>query len=731
MSLRNKIILLVVGSIAMSSVVILTVGFVGREKLIKSIDKELVKDSENNLKTIVRDIVRVLEVRNEDIKTKVAYDLNVARNIMKNQGGVNEGDAKVSWTAINQYTKEKTEIQLPKYKVGNKWLGQVFSFSKSARVVDKVQKLVGGTCTIFQRMNDAGDMLRVATNVKKLNGKRAIGTYIPAINPNGKENPVIKTVLSGKTFKGTAFVVNAWYITAYEPIRNKDGKITGILYVGVKQKSNSALLKKIVIGKTGHIAIFRGAGKNKGQVLLHKKTDLIGQNLLNKKSNGDGKYYVKEIIDSVVGQENGKVSFVDYSILQDGMSDARQRRAAVIYFKPWDWVISADAFSSEFMTLQSKTNEIISEIVMSILYGVIGFLVLAIIISFFIGRKITEPIIELGNTLKDLSDGSGDLTARITINGKDEIGYMAQSINKFIENIHKIIVQVANSASYLKDASDELKSTSQKMSLDTDNMCQKSGEIESVILTSSDNITTVSSGTEELTSTISSISETVQDIDKSFDAVAESCEKESSMAIVANKKAEQISHTMLRLSSSADEIGKVIEIINEITAQTNLLALNATIEAASAGEAGKGFAVVASEVKELAKQTAAATDKIVTSIQEIQTVTSQSDLEIKDISKVISELTTMSNDIVVNIRHQNKVINEVSNNISFCNDATIDIANNISSVAETSKIATKNLGEVGEAAKVNVECAEDINTKISALVDISKTLDNIILKFKI
>jgi len=90
--------------------------------------------------------------------------------------------------------------------------------SEKSSIVDKVKSLVGGTCTIFQRLDEAGSMLRVATNVVKKDGKRAVGTYIPAINSDGKPNPVIKEVLNGRTFRGRAFVVDRWYITAYEPI---------------------------------------------------------------------------------------------------------------------------------------------------------------------------------------------------------------------------------------------------------------------------------------------------------------------------------------------------------------------------------------------------------------------------------------------------------------------------------------------------------------------------------
>ncbi|MDE2357202.1 MAG: Cache 3/Cache 2 fusion domain-containing protein, partial [Alphaproteobacteria bacterium] len=98
--------------------------------------------------------------------------------------------------------------------------------------LDEVQSLVGGTATIFQRMNEQGDMLRVATNVQTSDGKRAVGTYIPVTMPDGTPNPVVATVLTGKTYHGDAYVVNAWYDTAYEPILNDAGQVIGMLYVG-------------------------------------------------------------------------------------------------------------------------------------------------------------------------------------------------------------------------------------------------------------------------------------------------------------------------------------------------------------------------------------------------------------------------------------------------------------------------------------------------------------------
>ncbi len=120
--------------------------------------------------------------------------------------------------------------------------------------MDAIGELTGDTATLFQRMNPAGDMLRIATNVKK-DGQRAVGTFIPAINPDGKPNPVLSEVLAGRTYTGRAFVVDRWYVTAYQPLIRASGEVEGILYVGTPESTaTQPLLDELAdrqIGETG------------------------------------------------------------------------------------------------------------------------------------------------------------------------------------------------------------------------------------------------------------------------------------------------------------------------------------------------------------------------------------------------------------------------------------------------------------------------------------------------
>ena len=147
--------------------------------------------------------------------------------------------------------------------LGGKWLGQNRDSGTPSPIVDQLQSLLGGACTIFQRMDETGDMLRVCTTVKQDDGSRAVGTYIPATEPSGAANPVIKTVLRGETYVGRAYVVDAWYTTAYEPIFNAQKQVVGLVYFGIKQEHSQELrrgIMDIVVGKTGYVISCRFRG---------------------------------------------------------------------------------------------------------------------------------------------------------------------------------------------------------------------------------------------------------------------------------------------------------------------------------------------------------------------------------------------------------------------------------------------------------------------------------------
>ncbi len=178
----------------------------------------------------------------------VLQSLQVARAALDGYGGLQVNRHRhTTWTATNQETHEEKRVAVPMAYVGPARQERRYR-APHKQLVEEVRDLTGATCTVFERMNPAGDMLRIFTTVLTPTGKRATGTFIPAHSTNGSNNPVVSTVLAGKTFRGKATVVGTPYMTAYEPITAQDGSVIGILYTGLPESVEAARLKDRLSG---------------------------------------------------------------------------------------------------------------------------------------------------------------------------------------------------------------------------------------------------------------------------------------------------------------------------------------------------------------------------------------------------------------------------------------------------------------------------------------------------
>ena len=264
LSLRQQItaVAILVALFATSTVAILVML---NEKIAqKSVSDEVDSFTVERVTHSAQKTYNVCQVAQDFIQKSLNTNLNVARAALKQVGGIQLSAKPTTWSATNQYTLLKTTITAPTWNLGGQPLQGDRSFEKHIPVVDSVTEETTDTVTLFQRVNEAGDMLRVATSVVASDGKRAIGTFIPAIMPDGSANPVVKTVLGGQTFRGRAYVVNAWYITAYEPLLDAHGNNIGMLYVGVKQEGVDSLRQALTFasksGDHSSIAVYYGKG---------------------------------------------------------------------------------------------------------------------------------------------------------------------------------------------------------------------------------------------------------------------------------------------------------------------------------------------------------------------------------------------------------------------------------------------------------------------------------------
>jgi len=368
----------------------------------------------------------------------------------------------------------------------------------------------------------------------------------------------------------------------------------------------------------------------------------------------------------------------------------------------------------------------------SVLFGVFGLLVMmgATALGLYVALAVTRSIVLTADTLRDIGEGEGDLTARLEVKNHDELGLLSQHFNQFVGKIDDIIKEVSTNTSLLSSTSTELATSAEGMSSSAVEMNARSNSGAAAVEELSASLNTVSSSAGVMSETVTSVATAMEEMNASLREVAHNCADGSRMSAEADDRARIAGETMGTLSASAEEIGKVIETISDIADQTNLLALNATIEAASAGEAGKGFAVVANEVKELARLTAQATDEIGRLITEMQGKAADAVVATSDISELIGQLNGTVQTIASAVEEQSATSTQITHNIGDASQAATSISRNIEEASAGSAEVSRTIQGLNSAAESVSTSADKTDSDSGELSEIAGRLGDLVGQFQ-
>jgi len=364
----------------------------------------------------------------------------------------------------------------------------------------------------------------------------------------------------------------------------------------------------------------------------------------------------------------------------------------------------------------------------------VGLLLLALagILGVMFTRDIAAP---LSMAVKRLGEvAAGDLAREAPpeyARRGDEIGVLWQTMQSMSDSLRGVVKNITGGIQVVNSSAAELSANSGQMSEGSRQASDRVHGLASAAEEMTANVVSVAAGMEQTTTNLATVSTNTEQMTATIGEIAGNAEKARRITDDAKRKSERITEQMNQLGQAAREIGKVTETITEISSQTNLLALNAAIEAARAGSAGKGFAVVANEIKELAQQTAAATEDIKSRIAGVQTSTASGVAEIEKVSQVIHEVSDIVSSIAVAIEEQATVTKDIARNIAEASTGVGDANTRVSQASQATTEIANQLAEVDRVAEQMASGSRQVQASISHLADAAGKLQGAVGHFHV
>ena len=370
--------------------------------------------------------------------------------------------------------------------------------------------------------------------------------------------------------------------------------------------------------------------------------------------------------------------------------------------------------------LESSNDGTTMAIIATMIVAIFAGVIIAIVFGIFIAASIANPLakgVEFARTI-----AKGDFTQRIDIVRKDEVGVLVDALNTASGELNTVFRELRQGVNTLTSSSTELAAIANQLSNGAEDTGRKTSAVAAAAEQMDANMVSVAGAMEQTSANIGTIAAATEELTSTIGEIAKNSEKARGISSSAVETSNSVVSRMNSLGDAAKEIGKVTETITAISAQTNLLALNATIEAARAGAAGKGFAVVANEIKELAKQTASATEDIKERISLVQHSTETVVGEVDGVGSVIAEVNEIVTGIAAAIEQQSAAAKEIAKNISEASNGVDDAKDNVGQA----KTATGSIAkDIATASSAVTEISDSSSQLLQAAKDLSRLAESI------
>jgi len=559
------------------------------------------------------------------------------------------------------------------------------SIAENYTTVDRFATITGGNATIFVKRGD--DFIRVITSVKKQDGSRAVGTLLDRTSPAYAKN------INGEAFTGKVTLFGQQFVTNYTPIKDNQGRMIGIRYIGIS--FNDSLqnlmngLSSLKVGKQGYVFVVDAKeGKDQGRFLLHPTA--AGSNL----ANGPEGRFVLDMIQ----QRSGQLS---HSWSAQGQTVSADWETRFTYIPELNWILAATEPVDDF---NEAANWLSKQI---LLKTVLTIIVVSLVLWGAVKIMVSKPLNRAVNVLQNIADG--DYSQDVVVTGKDETGKLMAALKQMQQQIRSILQEVASTAHELGIAAQNMSSASDQVAKGSTEQSEAASQIASTV--------------EELTISVDSLAknaEEAKDLSESSFNISEQgsqvIEQASAEMLSISTTVKSASDDISALGDLSNQVSGILEVIQTIAEQTNLLALNAAIEAARAGEQGRGFSVVADEVRNLAARTTGSASEIADTIASIQHGTADAvTVMTRGVEQVNNgaELSAKAGESIKAIRSSSHRVKEMFMEISIMlneqSQASNNLAENVERIATMTDINSQAVQDVAGAAHELEVMADSLN----------------------
>lgn len=443
----------------------------------------------------------------------------------------------------------------------------------------------------------------------------------------------------------------------------------------------------------------------------------------------NGLYVIRELSQKA----SGGGGYVEYNWPKPGAGDVPKLSYAEMIPGLDMWVgtgVYIDNIDKTNSAIREKMDRLSSKKTLQMM-AVAGSIFLGIVIlSFVIALGISSGLKNLIHSFRDVAEGEGDLTKRIAVHSKDELGELGTLFNLFLGNQQEMIKKIAGNSLAVNDSADSLTALSGQMSEKARDTSMVANNVAAGAEEMATNLHAVAAAMEQSTTNTAMVASAAEEMTATINEISTNAERASAITGEAVQQAHKATQRMAELGVAAAAIGKVTETINDISDQTNLLALNATIEAARAGESGKGFAVVANEIKDLAKQTAESTRHIKAQIESMQSTTAVTIGEIERIALIINQVNELVAIIATAVDEQSKATGEIATNIAQASQGLQEVNENVGQSSLVAGEITSDITKVSITAVEITQSSDQVRERAHQLQEMGKELKDIVSRFR-